>query len=115
MKKSEIANISGLVGIRVTDTELEDLKQNAAFQRQEQGLIDYLDSLYEAIAKGGVDPAQTEYLRGQIAAIQFILRLPTLMESEITSAKVQPMNYTPDELAEMDTFVQRRYNPDKGE
>lgn len=114
MKKQEIHSFAGLIGIRVSKEDLKELQHNTAFQRQEQGLFDWLDQLYDAIVKGGLDEKQTEYIRGQIQAIRFVLQLPEFIEGQVIGDEVQPVKYTEDEIAETEDFVRRRYNPEEG-
>lgn len=115
MKYSEIASFAGLAGIRIDGDHLRELKSNTAFQRLEQALFDKLNQLYDAIVMGGLTDKQTEYLRGQITAIRFLLGLPEMMQDEVKSFADQPASPTEDDLAEMDTFIQRRYHEPTGE
>jgi hypothetical protein len=117
MKKSEIENLSkgpDLAGIRATLDECKDLKEHQGFQAFEKLAINYLDTLYDAIVKGGLDPLVTEYLRGQIYAIRQLLGIP---DANIETAQTfvgNPVTPTPDDAAEMDDFIQGRYM-NKGE
>jgi hypothetical protein len=114
MTKSEIQSFSGLVGIRVSETDILTLAENTAFQRFEQGLFDRLNQLYEELAKAGLTPLETEFVRGQILAIRFMLGLPELIAHECAQSREEPMKLTKEEIEETEDFVQRRYQ-NKGE
>ena len=109
MKRSEIAQLADLVHIRVQQEELDDLKANPAFQRQEQGLIDLLDALYSEIVRGGHTQLQTEFLRGQIAVAEFILRLKDGIQGEIDGNKAHGFKHTEEDTKEGEKFVAQRY------
>ena len=110
MKRSEIANLGDLVGIRVQPEEIQELKDNAAFQRQEQGIFDLLDALYNKIAIGGISMLDTENIRGQILALRFILSLPDMISTEADGYKLHPTEVTQADQEEIDEFIDRRYN-----
>lgn len=114
MTKKEIQSFSGLIGIRVTPGDVPELMANTAFQRFEQGMFDRLNQLYDELAKSGLTMLETEFVRGQILAIRFMLGLPELISRECEGYQHIPDNYTPEEIAEADDFVQRRYR-NKGE
>jgi len=114
MTKSEIKSFSGLIHLRIEERDIEELVTNTAFQRFEQGLFDRLNHLYDELAKGGTTPLETEFVRGQILAIRFMLGLPELIREEFKTNQEFQENLTPDELAERDDFIQRRY-VNKGE
>lgn len=109
MTKSEIQSFSGLIGIRVNTSDLLELAGNTAFQRFEQGLFDRLNQLYDELAKSGLNPTETEFVRGQILAIRFMLGLPELIAGECAALQHLPSDLAPEEIAESDDFIQRRY------
>lgn len=114
MTKSEIQSFSGLVGIRVSAGDIPELASNTAFQRFEQGLFDRLNQLYDELVKPGLTPLETEFVRGQILAIRFMLGLPEMVALEASGLQQNPIEYTQEEIAETEDFVQRRYR-NKGE
>lgn len=113
MNKAEISKMAGLVQIQVDPGDLKELVDNTAFQRFEQGLMDCLNMAYDKLAEGGLSPLNTEFVRGQICMLRFVLGLPELVARECESFQSSPVNLTPEELAESEEFVRLRYN--KGE
>lgn len=117
MKKSEIESLSkgpDLAGVRATLDECKELMEHQGFQAFEKLAINYLDTLYENIVRGGLDPLATEYLRGQIYAVRQLLALPAMNVETAETFAGDPVSVPQKDKEEMDDFVQRRYM-DKGE
>lgn len=118
MNKSEIEQLSAgpdLAGIRARLDECQDLANHAGFQAFEKLLFNYLDSLYNAIVVGGIGESKADFLRGQIYAIRFLLGLPKMNIDTAETFVQRPVTPPQEDIAEIDTFISRRYNKDTGE
>ena len=112
MNHRQVMNLSDLASVRVQQEDLDILRANPAFQRQEQGLVDILDAVYTRFVQKDVAPEEQEYLRGQMAAFRMILRIPDAIQDEIDADKVNPIPLTPEDEAESKRFVRERFYGD---
>lgn len=117
MKKSEIEALSqgpDLAGIRATLDECRDLRDHPGFQAFEKMAINYLDTLYETIVKGGISENTTEYLRGQIYAVRQLLGIADANTEIAETFVTNPVRPSNEDNQAMDDFIERRYM-NKGE
>lgn len=114
MKKTEIEILGSKVEIPTTAEMMKELKDNSAFHRFEQAMFEKLNQLYDFIVKGGLDENQTNYLRGQIEAIRFVLGLEADIQKQIEADAHGPIAYDNADRSEIDDFVERRYKQGEG-